>query len=145
MNDAAAATLSVTGLILFSWSAMTWWKQRQKAKLENAPQAHLKWVTLMMFVGGGCLGAGIGTGSDFSSYKIGYFPVWLIVVAPCAFLFCLEMKGWLDHHVRTPVLGAIAAFGLCLAIGNGLVNYSLHAMHSVQTASKVQHQTGKKG
>jgi hypothetical protein len=141
MNSALAATFILGGAILITWAVMMWIKRYRQNK------EHSAWVTLLMALGGAALGIGIGAvaGIDVAQQKIGYCPLWIPFVAVVGFGFFLEVRGWGDHHARTPVLGLLTAMVLFIAIGNSVVKVTTHEINRVATTSVVQRAPQGKG
>jgi hypothetical protein len=130
MSQVMAATVVVVGAVALTWAIILWRKH---------PDGNSRWIPFTAVVAGLCLGAGVGSlaGLDIVEDKVGYVPVWLIIVAVTGFGFFLEMKGWNDHKTRTPVLGFATALVLMLAIGHTVIAFGGQEMHTVQTTSNV--------
>lgn len=130
MSRAMAATCIAVGLIALAWAVMVWKKH---------PSGNSRWIPFLMVVSGLCLGVGAGSlaGINIVQYRIGFLPLWVVIVAVIGFGFFLEMKGWGDHRTRTPVLGFVTALVLMLAVGNSAVVFSNHEIHQVRTTSNI--------
>ncbi|MGH3188197.1 MAG: hypothetical protein ACRDOL_13185 [Streptosporangiaceae bacterium] len=138
MSAAMAATMVAIGAVAAAWAAMIWKKH---------PSGDTRWIPFLAVVSGLCLGVGIGylAGVNIIEAKVGYVPVWLILVAITGFAFFLEMKGWSDHKTRTPILGFLTALVLMLAVGHAVVTFSGNEIQNVRTTSNVVPDGAPKG
>jgi hypothetical protein len=132
VNEALAVTFLVVGIIAGSWAVLMWMKKRGHAR---------NWVILLMVLFG--MGVGVGLGALFNVnilyYKVGLIPAWVIPAAIAGFAFILEIKGWRDHHTRTPILGAIVALIVAAAVGQTLAAAATHGIDKVQVTSNITH------
>jgi hypothetical protein len=148
VKDPAAWAVSfiVVGLIITALVVITWWKGSGNPASEEEIdlRAHLKKIAFGLCMGGVFLGLGIGYLADipFLQFKLGFIAVWIPVAMLLGYVFGLEWRGFKNHHVRTPIIGALTAALIFIAAGHAVLNGINHEVQHVQTTAKIDRGKG---
>jgi hypothetical protein len=145
--SAWAVSAIVIGVIITGLVIITWVKGSDEPAAGDDQidlRRHLKKIAFGLSVGGVFLGLGIGYMADISflQYKLGFIPVWVVPAAFLGWLFVVEWKGFGNHPVRTPIIGAVTAALIFIAAGHAVLD---GVSHEVQHAQVTARTTGGQG
>jgi len=136
----------VVGLIVTALVLITWWKGATEPTTDEEIdlKKHMKRIAFGLVFGAILLGLGIGDLVDIPqlTYRIGIVPVWVLPAALLGYVFALEWKGFKNHPIRTPIIGAVTALLIFFAAGHAVVTGVANQAKTVQTTD---HLTKGKG